>query len=153
MLYIVSIIFMFGIPWSISSTYYLLESKKKGLGCLFTAFCYVTGSFLLPGWMDTTLESYQFTCFLSVSGLFFVGAAAQFKDGLTNTVHYTAAVICCVFSQIWCFIAGCWWISLLSFCVFILVAGLSRKKNWMFWIEIAAITATYISIITKLNSH
>lgn len=142
---------MFGIPWSISNTYYLLEEKKDWLGHLFSAFYYIVGAFLLPNWVDITPENYKFTCFLSVAGLFFVGTAAQFKEGMTNTVHYTSAIICCVFSQIWCVIAGFWWISLLSFFLFIPIATFSREKNWMFWIEIAAIAATYISIIAKHN--
>lgn len=151
LLYIGCIVFIFGIPWSISSTYYLLEEKKKGLGWLFTIFCYAAGGFLLPDWMNVTQESYQYICFLSVAGLLFVGAAAQFKESLTSAVHYTAAVMCCLLSQIWCFIAGFWWLSLLSFLFFLSIACLSRKKNWMFWVEIAAIMATYNSIVMKLN--
>ena len=147
LLYIGSMVFMFGVPWSISNTYYLLEEKRKGLGWLFTVFCYGVGGFLLLGWLNVTPEGYQFTCFLSAAGLAFVGTAAQFKESLTNTVHYTAAVICCLFSQIWCFAAGFWWLSLLSFAFFLCVAGFSREKNWMFWIEIAAIMATYNSIL------
>lgn len=151
MLYIASMVYMFNIPWSISNTYYLLEEKRKGLGWMFTAFCYGVGGFLLPGWLDITPESYQCTCFLSVAGLIFVGAAAQFKESLTNTVHYTSAVICCLFSQIWCFAAGFWLVSLLSFGFFLCMAGFSKKKNWMFWVEIAAIVATYISIVIAFN--
>lgn len=151
MLYIASMVCLFNIPWSISNTYYLLEKKRKGLGWMFTAFCYGVGGFLLPGWLDITPEGYQYTCFLSVAGLIFVGAAAQFKESLTNTVHYTSAVICCLFSQIWCFAAGFWLVSLLSFGFFLCMAGFSKKKNWMFWVEIAAIVATYISIVIAFN--
>lgn len=145
--YIICVVCLFNIPWSISNTYYLLEEKRKGLGWLFTVFCYGVGGFLLPGWLDMTPESYQYTCFLSVAGLAFVGTAAQFKESLTNTVHYTAAVICCLFSQIWCIMAGFWLVPLLSFVFFLCMAGFSKKKNWMFWVEVAAIVATYISVI------
>lgn len=145
-LYISSVVLMFGVPWSISNTYYLLEAKRKGLGWLFTVFCWGVGGFLLPGWLDITPGNYQFACFFSVAGLAFVGAAAQFKESLTSTVHYMAAVVCCLFSQIWCIVTGFWLVSLLSFVFFLSVAGFSKRKNWMFWIEIAAITATYISV-------
>lgn len=151
LIYLISIVFMFDVPWSISNTYYLLEEKRKGLGWLFTAFCYGTGGFLLPDWLNVTPESYQYTCFLSVAGLFFVGTATQFKENLTSAVHYTAAVVCCVFSQIWCIIAGFWWLSLFSFTYYLIIAGFSKEKNWMFWVEIAAIMATYISIALKSN--
>lgn len=151
LLYFGGIAFMFDVPWSISNTYYLLEEKRKGLGILFTMFCYGTGGFLLPGWLDITPSNYQYSCFLSVAGLLFVGTAAQFKESLTSTVHYTAAIICCVFSQVWCIMAGYGMVSLFSFACFLCIAGLSKKKNWMFWIEIAAIMATYISIIMELD--
>lgn len=49
MLYIICVVCLFNIPWSISNTYYLLEERRKGLGWLFTAFCYGVGGFLLPG--------------------------------------------------------------------------------------------------------
>lgn len=135
LLYIGSMVFMFGIPWSISNTYYLLEGKRKGLGWLFTAFCYGVGGFLLPGWLNVTPEGYQFTCFLSAAGLAFVGTAAQFKESLTNTVHYTAAVIWCLFSQIWCFAAGFWWLSLLSFAFFYVLPDLAGKRTRCFGLK------------------
>lgn len=47
LLYIGSMVFMFGVPWSISNTYYLLEEKRKGLGWLFTVFCYGVGVFFV----------------------------------------------------------------------------------------------------------
>lgn len=151
LLYIGSIVFMFGIPWSISNTYYLLEEKRKRLGMLFTVFCYGAGGFLLPSWLNITPESYQYVCFLSVAGLLFVGTATQFNESLTSTVHYSAAIICCVFSQIWCILMGFGLLSLFSFAFFLCIAWFSKKKNWMFWIEIAAIMATYVAIIMELN--
>lgn len=135
LLYIGSMVFMFGVPWSISNTYYLLEEKRKGLGWLFTVFCYGVGVFLLPGWLNVTPEGYQFTCFLSAAGLAFVGTAAQFKESLTNAVHYTAAVICCLFSQIWCFAAGFWWLSLLSFAFFYVLPDLAGKRTGCFGLK------------------
>lgn len=47
-LYIISVICLFNIPWSISNTYYLLEERCKGLGWLFTMFCYGVGGFCYP---------------------------------------------------------------------------------------------------------
>ncbi|MFR0993170.1 MAG: hypothetical protein ACLSGQ_00940 [Parabacteroides distasonis] len=135
LLYIGSMVFMFGVPWSISNTYYLLEEKRKGLGWLFTVFCYGVDGFLLPGWLNVTPEGYQFTCFLSAAGLAFVGTAAQFKERLTNTVHYTAAIICCLFSQIWCFAAGFWWLSLLSFAFFYVLPDLAGKRTGCFGLK------------------
>lgn len=137
---------MFGVPESISGTYYLLEERRKSYGWFFTLFCLGTGFTLLPPWLDMTPESYQFSSFLTVAGLLFVGAAAQFKDVFTAKVHYSAAVICCVFSQVWCICAGYWWVSLISFTITMGYSLIRDSKKWMFWLEMAAAGAMYVSI-------
>lgn len=149
---------MFGIPASISDTYYLLERRCKGLGWLFTAFCWIMAGTLLPAWLDGTPVAYQFTAFLSSAGLLFVGAAPQFKLPFTNTVHYGSAAVCCVFSQIWVELT-CWWVLLPvwgSFLIYIIVHMVKHKEGtiWnrfvsakpMFWVEIAAVGATFLAI-------
>lgn len=152
----------FGIPYSISDTYYKLEARKKGTGWLFTAMCWGVGGLLLPALLDITPESYQFTAFLACAGLIFVGAAPQFKLSLTRSVHYGAAAVCVIFSQIWVGFT-CWWVLLpvwISFIGYILYgmfrySDLFRGRIYfieskpMFWCEVAAIGATYLAIALK----
>lgn len=150
----------FGIPYSISDTYYKLEKRKKGLGWLFTAMCWGVGGLLLPALLDLTPETYQFTAFLACSGLLFIGAAPQFKLPLTNAVHYGSAAVCVIASQVWVGLA-CWWVLIpiwISFIVYILY-GMIRYSDFfrgniyflqskpMFWAEVAALSTTYLAII------
>lgn len=149
----------FGIPYSISDTYYKLEKRKKSLGWLFTVMCWGVGGLLLPALLDMTPESYQFTAFLACAGLLFVGAAPQFKLPLTNAVHYGAAAVCVIFSQIWVGLT-CSWILISVWLAFIIytVVGMSKQVTgslWndfvetkpMFWCEIAALVTTYLTYI------
>lgn len=144
-------------PVSVSDTYYLLEKRKKKRnergkkaigGWLFLVFCWTCSLTLLIPWIELTPESLKFTCFLSASGLLFVGTAAPFKESLTKEVHYTSAGFCAIFSQIWVITQGYWWIALISFLPFIILA-IQYKKKKMFWIEIASFVSTYTSIILK----
>ncbi|WP_195375498.1 MULTISPECIES: glycosyl transferase [Parabacteroides] len=152
----------FGIPYSISDTYYKLENRKKGAGWLFSAMCVSVGGLLLPALLELTPESYQFTAFLACAGLIFVGAAPQFKLPLTGSVHYGSAAVCVIFSQIWVGLT-CWWVLLpvwISFIGYILY-GMFRYSDFfrgriyfieskpMFWAEIAALGATYVTIFIK----
>lgn len=111
LVYMTGMYLYFGIPHSISDTYYKLENRKKGAGWLFSAMCVSVGGLLLPALLDMTPDSYQFTAFLACAGLIFVGAVPQFKLPLTNTVHYGSAAVCCIFSQIWVGLT-CWWLLL-----------------------------------------
>lgn len=160
--YLVGVICVFGIPASISDTYYLLEKKRKGLGWLFTAMCWIVGGLLLPALLDMTPDSYQFSAFLACTGLMFVGAAPQFKLSLTGSVHYGSAAVCVIFSQLWTALTW-WWVLLpvwLSYIVCTTIAIKRQKEGvfWfkfrrtkpMFWIEIASFVGTYLAVAFKL---
>lgn len=149
----------FGIPYSISETYYKLENRKKGAGILFSLMCVSVGGLLMPALLDMTPGSYQFTVFLACAGLIFVGAAPQFKLPLTNTVHYGSAAVCCVFSQLWIGLMA-WWILLPvwgGFLAYLVIHMIRQEEGsiWdrfvsakpMFWVEIAAIGGTYLAIL------
>lgn len=144
LVYLVGIIGVFGIPASISDTYYLLEKKRKGLGWLFTAMCWIVGGTLLPAWLDMTPETYQFSAFLAAAGLLFVGAAPQFKLSLTGWVHHGAAALCGMSAVLWCILSGLWFIPFNCFLIFGWLA--LRYGKPMFWLELAAFGATYLTI-------
>ena len=152
----------FGIPYSISDTYYKLESRKKGTDWLFSAMCVSVGGLLLPALLDITPASYQFAAFLACAGLIFVGAAPQFKMSLTGSVHYGAAAVCVIFSQLWVGLT-CWWVLIpiwLAFVVWVLYYAITHSDLFraqidivgskpMFWCEVAALTSTYLAIALK----
>ena len=150
------------IPNSISLTYYLLEEKKKGLGKLFTFFCWAVGFSIIPYMLEYSIEEFQFAAFLAVGGLLFVGSAPLFIEDFEGTVHKSAATICIAASQIWV-MAHCWWIFLICWIAYIIGTMIYMKKHKedtfkrtflrtkpMFWVEITAFAATYASIFLIL---
>lgn len=147
--YLVGTVKTFGLPASISDTYYLLERRRKGLGWLFTAFCWIVAGTLLPAWLDGTPTAYQFTAFLSSAGLLFVGAAPQFKLSLTGWVHYGAAALCGTSAVLWCILRGYWFIPFNCFLIFGWLA--LRYGKPMFWLELAAFGATYLTIFIHVK--
>lgn len=164
LVYLMGTFEMFGIPYSISDTYYKLERRRKGLGWFFSAMCVSVGGLLLPALLDITPEGYQFTAFLACAGLIFVGAAPQFKLSLTGIVHYGSAAVCVIFSQIWIACTSAWWVLLpvwIGFVSYILY-GMIRHSDFfrgriyfveskpMFWAEVAAIGATYVAILVQI---
>ena len=153
--YLIYVICLFGIPYSISETYYLLEKKypHKGLKYLFTAFCWGAGFSLLPMLLETTPDSHTAIAFFAVAALLFIGAAPRFNEKMEGMVHYVSAGICVGMAQLWCLlVAHTWYISLPAFIIFCSIPFFSKKKKWIFWIEIAALSATYLSLLFHLNS-
>ncbi|MDR2890767.1 MAG: hypothetical protein LBV18_04085 [Alistipes sp.] len=153
--YMGAILAKYGIPASVSETFYLLPKGKRWL---FTAFCWAVSIVIAP-WLDATPENWQFLAFLSVAGLCFVGTAAQFKDDFVARVHYAGAGLCAVASQLWIFIVtGLWWLSLVCLLTagtacFVLWRRASRKAgrpqfaNVVFWAEMWAFVSLFASIL------
>lgn len=95
--YTIFVVCKFGIPRSLSDTYYLLNKN----GWLFQLVLVVFAFLVIPIWLDCSSENTEFLAFLSCSGIWFVAAAAAFKIDLTGVVHYVSAVLCCVCAVVW----------------------------------------------------
>jgi hypothetical protein len=153
--YIGTILAVYGVPASVSETFYLLT---KGRRWLFTAFCWGVSIIIAP-WLDATPESWQFLAFLAVGGLCFVGTAAEFKEDIVAKVHFAGAGVCVVASQLWIFIVtGFWWLSLVCLATaggacFVLWRRASCKAGWpqfanvIFWVEAWAFVSLFASLI------
>lgn len=145
--YLVGMYVHFGIPASLSDTYYKLENRRKGAGWFFTAMCWGVALPLLPYLLDVTPAGYQFTAFLACAGLMFVGAAPQFKLSLTGPVHYVSAAVCCSSAILWYILSGYWFIPFNAFLIYGWVA--LRYGKPMFWIEMAAFTSMYVCVFIR----
>lgn len=145
-----------GIPESISATFYKLDHKY-----LFTIAMYLTAGFLMPAIIDITPENFQFVAFLACVGMALVGAAPNFREGLDNKVHNAGAIICILFSQIWVILTSPY--ILLVWVAYLVYTAVSMKKKWkgniisaflltkpLFWIEIAALLSTYITVFLEI---
>ena len=136
-----------GVPSSISATFYSLEHKLW-----FGATMWLTAGLLI-----VTPDCYQFTAFLACVGMFMVGVAPNFREGIDKKVHTAGAILCILFSQVWVLLTCPW--MLLVWVAYLIYTALSMKKHWkgnfisaflltkpMFWVEITALLATYVTL-------
>lgn len=140
-----------GVPDSISATFYSLEHKYW-----FGATMWLAAGLLMPAILEVTPGCYQFTAFLACIGMMFVGVAPNFREGIDKKVHTTGAVLCILFSQVWVLLTCPW--MMLVWVAYLIYTALMMMKNWkgnfisaylltkpMFWVEITALLATYLS--------
>lgn len=144
-LYLAYVVKYFGIPRSLSDTYYLLENK----GWIFQVVLGLFSVLLMPIWIELSSENTQFLAFLACGGLMFVAAAPCFKVKIEGKIHYSSAVICCLSAFIWQIIEMCWLIPVISLsCALITTAFFKGKLFW--WIEMGILISSVISIFIKL---
>lgn len=139
--YLAFVIAKFGIPKSISETYYLLGKH----GWLFQVTLFSVAFLVVPTLIDRSSENTRFLAFLACAGLAFVAAAPLFKMELEGKVHYVSAAICCVGLVLWQVFNACWIIPLL--CFLTVLIPMVKDKKYMWWLEIAAIVSAYVSLI------
>ena len=138
--YLTFVVITYGVQTSISESYYRLPKK---INFLFTFFCW---GFAIPAIIlgDNALM------FLAGSGIAFVGAAAAFKDKMTNNVHMIGAYGGVLLSQIsiW-YNYHMWYITI----IFIILSGtllLLKVKNKIWWVEVAAFLSICIVLYFNL---
>lgn len=147
----------YGIPTSLSETYYLLggEPFNRLKASIFTFMMWAIAFTLLPTMLDITPESLQFLAFLALTGICFVGAAPQFKEKSEGKVHTISAIIAACFGLLWA-LAVCKQTGLISFGVSafaVLVAALMTdtfKSSRTFWLEMIAFGTVYLSTMLML---
>lgn len=147
----------FGIPWSMSKTYYLYEEKKKGLGWVFTAFMWLMAFTMIPGWIIVSeavgpwMSYLTFLAFITGACIAFVGTAPRYREELEGGVHMTAAKICAATALLWDFIVcwNIWWVPLCGMVIPAVVGACTKtwKECRDYWLEMLAFDATFATII------
>lgn len=146
---------MFGVPKSLSMTYYLFEEKKKKLGIVFPIMMLGIAFLLLPAWLEiSALSNLQFTAFLAAGGIMFTGAAPAFQSSsLEKKVHTGSAVVAAIFATLWViFVANMWYMIALWLIIILSTAFASCtfKSSYIYWFETVAFMATFTSILAFL---
>ena len=149
---------LFGVPKSLSDTYYLFKNRESVLKFLFPSMMTLLTLFLMPAWLEMSEGSpFQFTAFLSAAGVLFVGAAPAFKDSeMENKVHSIAAYICAAAALAWiCLVTPYWYVILIVFGVVAALAVVTKtwKTCYIYWLEMVAFVSTFISIIAYYISN
>ena len=142
---------LFGIPESLSNTYYLWK-EKSNKGWLFPLMMYAVVALMMPAWISMSEGSdFQFLAFLAPSAIAFVGTAPAFKsDDLENVVHSTAAIVAAICSLAWVAVITPYWWMILVWFGFIALASIltsSYKTCLVYWLEQVAFGATFTSAI------
>ena len=141
----------FGIPNSLSNTFYLYKQKKEWMRIFFPIMMVLLVAFLMPAWLEISAASaLQFLAFLASGGILFVGIAPAFMSSdLANKVHTYSAIGAVVFSLLWViFVSKAWFMILIWFAVIVLIAWLTKtwKSALIYWLETVAFMSTFTSI-------
>lgn len=142
-------IILFGVPHSLSETYYLYN-KKNGKGILFSVFLTVVSLLLLPVWLEVSKENTQFLVFLGLCSLCFTAAAPAFKNTkMEDRVHTISAIIGAICSLLWVIFNGMWTIILAWTIIVLLVSYITKtiKTSYIYWLETIAFMSTFTALL------
>lgn len=134
-------IIKFGVPSSLSVTFYLIDSKYRWL---FPATLSVMVFLLAPVWIDVTIDFLKFMPFIACFGILLVAAAPYFRDW-TPKIHTAGATISGIITLVWSFI-HVWWMPVISILIFIYPA-VKFKSQRVFYVEMACFFMAYASLI------
>ena len=142
-IYLFCIAKLHGVQPSVSDKYYVSKHPLTG-----TLVMWTVALMMLPPMLSATTEMYQFTAFLSCAGIAFVGAAAAYRQSLSNTVHTIGAVIAALFAVIWAYTIcpPLPTIAILT-AAYILIAV---RRHKVYWAEITAFAMTYLTYFVSL---
>lgn len=132
-----------GVQPSVSDNYYVSKHPWT-----FTLAMWTVAFTMLPPMLSATTETFQFTAFLSCAGIAFVGAAAAYRQSMTNTVHIAGAVTAALFAIVWAYTIcpPLPTIAILT-AVYILLAV---RRHKVYWAEITAFIMTYLTYFVSL---
>lgn len=154
----------FGIPKSLSETFYIWNNKKKNLGYVFTGMMFYMAFALVPAWLELgeVISSWSTylnpLAFFACAAIAFVGAAPAFRSCvLESKVHTIAAMTAAVCAITWC-LAVCWqimYVPLLTAGVVAVIGWLTKswKRASIYWLEMMAFGATFVTVIVELLMH
>ena len=73
-----------GVPYSISATFYKLEHKHW-----FMVTMWLTAGLLMPAVLEISKSDTAALAFPALAGMFFIGAAPNFRDDFEGDIHKT----------------------------------------------------------------
>jgi hypothetical protein len=143
---------LFGIPESLSNTYYLYK-EKSNKGWLFPLMMYAVVAFMMPAWITLSEGSdFQFLAFLAPASLLFVATAPAFLSGqLENRVHTIAAYMAAACSLLWVILVTPFWWVILIWGGFVALASIVTSSYlgcYIYWLESIAFLSTFCATIT-----
>lgn len=159
--YNIAAIKQFGIPKSLSDTFYYYQQKNRKLAVLFPLMMFVIVCLLCPPMYEMTLviSSWsKYLCFLPwLLGLclLFVGGCPGFSDGILaeRKIHMIFAKSAAGVALAWDMIV-CWKIMWITPLALLIIAAFAHgtktaKSNSDYWWEMVAFLATFATAIVQ----
>lgn len=141
---------IFGVPESLSNTYYLYK-EKWNKGWLFCLMMYLVVALMMPAWISLSEGSnFQFLAFLAPASIMFVGTAPRFKDSqLESRVHTVSAIIAAVCSLLWvALVTPYWWVMLIWWGIISGCFTITKSYScYTYWLEQVAFGSTFTAAI------
>ena len=142
---VAAVVLRFGIPPSLSETFYLLGGRK-GKGFIFYLWlAVVVFVMLIP-----MVQAAGYWGFLCGVGLLFVGAAPAFKDeGAERFIHPVSALLC-AFSAVMQLVKIHEWGWMLVSAFFawcVAYVTMTMRKSYIFWLEMTAFYGLFAGMI------
>lgn len=163
-IYNIVMICLFGMPASLSNTFYYLNNHWPSSGIVFTLMMEVVSCSLIYPWIIISnvvspwSHYLSFLAFLTCACLMFVGVAPNFRTekGIEN-VHMWCAKLAAVFALLWVTVV-CWKIMYvipiwLGICWLIAWLTKTMKSGRDWWWEMCAFLPTFTAIIVELILH
>ena len=142
----------FGIPKSLSMTFYLFKEKKDWLKIWFPIMMISLAFLLMPAWIEISEGStFQFLAFLAPSAIIFTGTSSAFKSSqLENVVHMTGAICAAITSLLWVvLVTHLWTMILFWFFIIVTIMFITKtiKTSYVYWLETVAFLSTFTAIL------
>lgn len=141
----------FGVPQSLSMTYYLWKNKVNA-GFVLPIMMYLVVAFMMPAWISLSEgSSFQFLAFLAPVAIAFVGTAPAFLgDKIECRVHTIAAIVAAVCSLAWICLVTPYWMAIPIIAVIVTAKAWftkSYKTSYIYWLETIAFESTFVAAI------
>ena len=119
----------------LSDTYNRIEKEKKSKSILFSVMCIIVGWCMMFYLINTLHNNMLCLVFLSGGARIFVGAAPQFKEELTGSLHYISACILVIASIL--IVACVSWYILFGWLLYALynILAIVKNKSNISWIH------------------
>jgi hypothetical protein len=158
-LYNVIAILLFGIPESLTKTFYKYKAHHDSFKFMYYVFVALMCILLTPCWLKLSKTNFaQDTAVINILALIFMGASPIILKGedtdrpLTDLFEKLISYCCSMFFIIWIVAATpYWWIILLTAIIVTLISIITKSWNkcYTYWIEIIAFASTFIAILLK----
>lgn len=155
---------LFGIPSSLSITFYHFESIRKGLGWIFTVMMWVVTLLMFIPWIEVTevISSWShyltFLPAITCIALLFSSMAGNARESeVVEKVHLIGAKLAAATAVIWICVV-CWKIAYILPAWILVIGGVAHltktaKSARDYWWEMVAFGATFTTLITELALH